>query len=350
MTRRDGPSVLIVGAGLAGVACGLALDQAGYRVRLVDKGRNPGGRLSTRTSGGSPSLMGEDAPWRFDHGAQYVTAREADFQDALDDLVTRGAASLWTGRFATLSEDSGLEAEENSPARYVGVPGMSQIPGMLAFDLDLALQAEMSPPKRMKDGGWDLGDFGDADILLSTAPAAQTATLLADVPDLAALCATASYAPCLVTMAGLDQKIDLGADGIFVDDAQGLLRWVGVNGSKPDRPQNTTCLTLHASAEWSAQHVNDDKDVLKHGPWRRFREIAKTALGLTLPEPSYLRGHRWLYARANSYAQPTYDTEARAGFAGDWAPPGALGEGRAEDAWRSGRDLAAQVIATAKQF
>ncbi len=344
MAERDGPSVLIVGAGLAGVACGLALDDAGYRVRLLDKGRKPGGRLATRTSGGSPSGMGTDASLRFDHGAQYLTARDPDLRATLDRLVEGGGAALWDGRFATLSPD-GLTPEEDPPPRYVGVPGMSQIPGLLAFDLDLALEAELAPPKRMQGGGWDLGAYGDCDILLSTAPAAQTAALLADAPALAARTEDAGFEPCLAVMAGFDQPFDLGADGLFVEDPDGLLAWVAVNGSKPGRPRETTCLTLHATPAWSARQLEEDPDVAKHGPLRRLGEIAGAALGLTLPEPSYLRGHRWRYARATRFVAPAFDPDIGAGFAGDWAPPDGQGNGRAEDAWRSGRALAAKVLA-----
>lgn len=343
-TGRDGSTVLIVGAGLAGVACGLALDAAGFRVRLVDKGRRPGGRLATRTSGGSPSGMGEDAPYRFDHGAQYLTAREADFRAALDGLVSTGSAALWTGRFATLTPQ-GLTPEPDAPPRYVGVPGMSQIPGQLAYDLDLALEAELSPPQRLADGGWDLGPFGRADLLLSTAPAAQTAALLEAAPALAAAAEPARFEPCFAALVGFDRPIELGADGLFVEDPEGLLRWVAVNGAKPRRPAETTCLTLHADPAWSAARLDDDPEILKHAPLRRLKELLAAGGGPALPAPAYHRGHRWLYARAVQVVAPRFDADAGAGFAGDWAPPDAQGSGRAEDAWRSGRALAAQVIA-----
>ncbi|MEQ8604832.1 MAG: NAD(P)-binding protein [Marivibrio sp.] len=349
MAERDGPSVLIVGAGLAGVACGLALDAAGYRVRIADKGRKPGGRLATRTSGGAPSLMGEDAPWRFDHGAQYLTARGEDLRAALEGLVARGSAARWDARFATLSPD-GLEPERESPPRYVGVPGMTQIAGQLAFDLDLALEAEVAPPARMaaqnEGGGWDLGDFGAADIFLTTAPAAQSRALLAAAPDLAAKTEGAAYEPCIAAMIGLDRRIELPADAFFVDDPEGVLRWAAVNGAKPGGPEGTTCLTLHGTADWSAARLDADADVSKYALWRRFRDLSGEALGgSSWPEPTYHRGHRWRYARAVSFVAPVYDADARAGFAGDWAPPDADGAGRAEDAWASGCALAAQVIA-----
>ena len=58
--------VLVIGAGLAGLAFACDAPAAGLRVRLVDKARGPGGRCSTRRLGDGVSV---------DHGAQYFTAR-----------------------------------------------------------------------------------------------------------------------------------------------------------------------------------------------------------------------------------------------------------------------------------
>ena len=40
--------IVIIGAGVSGLLCGKRLTEAGYSVLLIDKGRNVGGRLSTR--------------------------------------------------------------------------------------------------------------------------------------------------------------------------------------------------------------------------------------------------------------------------------------------------------------
>ena len=81
--------IAIVGAGLAGLSCGTRLDQAGHGVALFDKGRGPGGRLSTRRMA-TPS---GDA--RFDHGAQYFTARDPDFRWQVADWEGAGLAAPW---------------------------------------------------------------------------------------------------------------------------------------------------------------------------------------------------------------------------------------------------------------
>ena len=41
--------VTVVGAGIAGLACARALTAGGSAVRVLDRGRRPGGRMSSRT-------------------------------------------------------------------------------------------------------------------------------------------------------------------------------------------------------------------------------------------------------------------------------------------------------------
>ena len=77
--------VVIVGAGIAGLACARRLVQAGVPALVLDKGRGIGGRVATRRADGL----------QFDHGAQYVTAKGEEFAAVLRDLITAGDAAPW---------------------------------------------------------------------------------------------------------------------------------------------------------------------------------------------------------------------------------------------------------------
>jgi renalase len=63
------PEVAIVGAGLSGLTCARQLATAGLFVNVFDKGRRPGGRMSTR---------GLDRDLSFDHGCQYFQLTHLD--------------------------------------------------------------------------------------------------------------------------------------------------------------------------------------------------------------------------------------------------------------------------------
>ncbi|MEK9837584.1 MAG: FAD-dependent oxidoreductase, partial [Ilumatobacter sp.] len=63
--HRVDTDVLVIGAGLAGLAAARRMTAAGLTVRLLDKGRSVGGRLATRRMSGAV----------VDHGAQFFTVR-----------------------------------------------------------------------------------------------------------------------------------------------------------------------------------------------------------------------------------------------------------------------------------
>ena len=94
----------IVGAGMAGLAFAEGLAGQGHEVVLFDKGRGPGGRMSTRRM---PTSAGEA---HFDHGAQYFTVRDESFRRRVDAWIVDGVAAAWPS--------AGSEA-------YVGVPAMN---------------------------------------------------------------------------------------------------------------------------------------------------------------------------------------------------------------------------------
>ncbi|HSP32258.1 MAG TPA: FAD-dependent oxidoreductase, partial [Halomonas sp.] len=67
-------SVAIIGAGLAGLACGQVLATSGVNVALFDKARGPGGRMSSKRR---PNAT-------LDLGAQAFSVRDAVFQREVD--------------------------------------------------------------------------------------------------------------------------------------------------------------------------------------------------------------------------------------------------------------------------
>ena len=70
--------IAIIGAGLAGLTCGKALQQAGHDVVIFEKSRGIGGRLATRRA----------EPFYFDHGVAAFTASDDAFQGFVNQLLT----------------------------------------------------------------------------------------------------------------------------------------------------------------------------------------------------------------------------------------------------------------------
>jgi len=120
------PRVAVIGGGMAGISAACALVDRGVQVLVLDKGRGPGGRMSTRR---------RDA-LRFDHGAQYFTARDDRFERAVEQWVEAGVASPWRGRIGQITDAGVIEEKSSARVRYVGVPGMNAVVRHLVSSLD----------------------------------------------------------------------------------------------------------------------------------------------------------------------------------------------------------------------
>jgi predicted NAD/FAD-dependent oxidoreductase len=106
----------IIGAGMAGLSCAQALRDQGHHPVLFDKGRGPGGRMSTRRI---DTPLDEAA---FDHGAQYLTARDPAFVAQVDRWAQAGHGALVACGARCLGRDAG---DECAGPRDGGRPGCS---------------------------------------------------------------------------------------------------------------------------------------------------------------------------------------------------------------------------------
>ena len=164
--------ILIIGGGMAGLSAATALAAVGQRIIVLDKGRGPGGRMAARRA----EIGGEQVG--FDHGAQYFTARDPAFREAVAAWEAAGVAARWPAA----GEDA-----------WVGTPGMNACVKAMAETLDVrwGVRAE----RLERDGAvWRIatGDqsFTAATVLVAV-PAEQAAVLLAETaPELAALAAS----------------------------------------------------------------------------------------------------------------------------------------------------------------
>lgn len=324
----------IIGAGLAGLSLALSLTAAGKSVLVLDKGRGPGGRLSTRRAG----------VWQFDHGGQFMTVRDAGLSALMPSLVAGGYAAAWNGRVVRLSPDGGIDA--HPVERFVGTPGMN---GIIR-----GLVAHLPEPARPtwgvqvthvtgSPGAWTL--MGAEGIVLghvaswvAAVPSPQAAPLLRPhIPALADRAAAATMAPAWALMLGFDGQVGLDWDAAFIAGAGGderPLSWIARDGSKPGRAGQSTFIA-HGSPDWSVRHLEETPEQVIPALLAGFRTIT----GIDA-DPAFIAAHRWRYALPTAPLAEGFlwDATQGIGACGDWCL-----DARAEAAFVSGARLAAAM-------
>ncbi len=321
------PRLAVVGAGIAGLSCAAALQQAGCEIAVFDKSRGPAGRMSTR--------RGDD--WQCDHGAQYFTARHADFRAEVDRWIDAGVAAEWTPRLQVLGDEA-LHAPDPAVRRFVGLPRMTAPARFMADSLTVRPHTRIERLER-RAAGWHLRSAEHGwldqrfDAVVLAVPSPQAVPLLAPAPELAALAAGATMRGCWALMLRFAAPVDLPFDAAFVN--HGPLRWIARDSSKPGRGGPETWL-LHASAPWSEAHLEQDEPAVAAELLRAFGQLGG-------PAPRAWTAHRWRHADNEAVLQQgcAWHEDHALGLCGDW-----LNGGKVEGAWRSGTLLARQVVQT----
>lgn len=337
--------IVIVGAGIAGAACARVLTDAGHNVTVLDKGRGPGGRLSTRRA---TTPLGEVA---FDHGGQYITAQDKAFLRQLHAWSMTGAVGVWDAQFHRISPgispciapESGV-LEPPRTERWVGMPGMNGVVRAALAGLDVHFGVRVVGLERHGDGWRVMLDEGGAfddtfDIAIVATPSEQVPALVTDhAPELADAARGAPSEPCWAAMALWDAPIDVGYDAARFTDPIDVLAWVAREGSKPGRaaalPRGADAWILHAGTDWTLAHLECERDEIA----QRLSEEFCVVTGA--PAPVWVSAHRWRYARVATPARrgKAWRSDIGLGVCGDWR----LGP-RVEFGWLSGRTLGQTV-------
>jgi len=311
--------IAVIGAGLAGLTAARALAAEGHDVALFDKGRGPGGRLSTRRAEG----------FVFDHGAQFFTARDPGFQALTAEWRAAGVAAAWTPQGAA----------PVSETCWAGQGGMNAPIKHMAQAFQVSWGVEIASAQW--DGRvWTLADKAGARIttaggLVVAIPAPQARTFAQEDHVLLDRLSAIVMAPCWALLAGFDDPAP-GADTLM-EPAAGPLALAALTSSKPGHDASKAAWVFHATPAWSMENLELSADAVKECLWQEAARLT----GRT-EAPSYLAAHRWRFAKAAPAAGPAALLHAARplAFCGDWC----LGP-RIENAFLSGQ-AAARLLMT----
>ncbi|CAN5704529.1 hypothetical protein BH24ACT22_BH24ACT22_00410 [soil metagenome] len=248
-------SCVIVGAGISGLLAAHELQDAGWEVMVLDKGRSVGGRMATRRV----------ADGNFDHGAQFFTVRGERFEKLVNGWIEAGVAEVWARGFA----DTEGEPNEDGHPRYRGSEGMTSIPKHLSHGLKVK-SGEKAVKVDHEGEGWKVTCESGLEVigsaLLLTSPGPQSLMLaesggyeLTDV--VREQLAEISYDPCLALMALLDGPTGVPEPGGMQIKSEPL-DWIGDNHRKGI--SEVPGITIHAGPQWSREHFDaPDKEVVE---------------------------------------------------------------------------------------
>jgi renalase len=314
--------VVVVGAGIAGVACARVLVRAGLRVRVLDRGRRIGGRMALRREqlGGVERVV--------DIGASYLTVSDPGFAAVVDGWHAAGVARPWTDTLTVLP--SGAAA--SGPLRWAAPQGLRSLVEDLAAGLDVTSEAEVEQIDA-DAGTCELAVDGEPVAAVVLAMPQPQASDLLPVPlaDRLGLEAGLDWAPTLTVWAGWDRPWWPELDGAFVEGSDVIDR-IADDGRR--RGDGAPVLVVHSTPGYAERWLDDPEGGI---------EGVLAELGGLLGAPGAVPGPAFARARRWSLASPVtpdprpfaLDAELAVGVCGDgWGP-----KSRIEQAWLSGTRL-----------
>jgi renalase len=289
--------VVVVGAGIAGLACARELLDAGIPVRVLERGRVVGGRLASRRFDGRYA----------DIGAAYITADDPAFEGRLETWRIDGLARPWTDTF--LAYDGAGPTATTGPMRWAAPGGLRSLAEDLAGELDVTLECEVT-------------SLPEADAVVLAMPGPQ-ALRIADL----AVAKRQEWSPVLAAVLTYPERDWPDFHGAFVN-GHPVLATVCDDGDR--RGDRAPVLVAHTTPEFARPHLEDPS-----GAGFEIEAAVRDLFGVTAVSS---RVHRW------TYASPIPEPGAYA-VAGDVYLCGdAFGKPRVQTAWLSGRAVAHRII------
>ena len=326
--------VAIIGAGIAGSYCANALQKAGYRVCLIEKGRGTGGRASSRRL----PLQEEGVQQSCDLGAPFFHAKAGQLVNDIQQWLADDVIAAWP---AADQADKGLA--------YTGIPSMSALTRYLAQHCDLYTQQRISHIDRT-DNIWSLRNDSyktliKAKRVVITAPAAQAAHLLTspDAPTAWLQQAHLASRQCSPQWAAVVTEDAEGADGIegikgvevsksmlsqmpdMLEVDHPVLAKIIHDTAKPGRSNKSadsnkpSRWVLQANLEWSELHKDNNADEIGVLMLAAFQQLLLERAGasheivqpeLTQSKLTIATPHLWRLGRHQSSSDVSEEQQA----------------------------------------
>ncbi|HEX4826194.1 MAG TPA: FAD-dependent oxidoreductase [Candidatus Polarisedimenticolaceae bacterium] len=336
----DSAETIVVGAGIAGLACARALASRGVGALLLERARGVGGRCATRRVDGVP----------VDHGAPFLHGRSDEMRAELEAIPPAERVDDWP----RTRDGAGLpcqpEAFEASELRLAPVDGVNVFAKRLAEGLAIRRDAEVTAIAA--GDSWEVSLAGGEKLrtrsLVLTMPAPEIVAFVRDTP-IAAIVPTLELirtVPCLTVIARYADHVPRPDWDASYPGTSPILQAVLHDSSKRARGSPLT-LVLQARARFSRKHEGDEPE-----RWTRVMlGEARRRHGAWIGDPVHVETHVWRHARVDAPSQLAgplvleLPSGATLGLAGD----GFHHAGGLEGAYLSGLALAGRLAGMLKE-
>jgi renalase len=317
--------VLIVGAGLAGLAAARDLTRTGFSVRILEKSRGVAGRAATkRLANGAIA----------DYGAPFFTVRNEPLRLYTQVLERQNLVHVW--QYGMQNWNSGtIESSTDGYPRYVAKNGITTLGKVLrdgeAFEEPLEImQNALVSAVWSNHFGYravlENGDVHTARAVLVNTPAPQALALTRSILELKTDLALerVKFAPCWAMIMSIKNLPDQPWQALRLEHP--VLSWMSLEQTKRG---GEAVLVVHANPAWSQQHLESSSHLIEAPLLQAITEIIGQPL-----EVSESIVHRWRYAQAIQAHPEAFIAQDNLVFCGDWCAP--HGNARIETAFESG--------------
>lgn len=309
--------VLIVGAGITGVACARVLRTHGVPFRIVNKGTKIGGRMASRVVRDSGTAFDGRV---FDTGASYFTVSDPDFRLQAQEMRDLGIVTEWTDTFH-VADQSGIVGVKVGPIRYSAPKGIRSVVEYLAQGLEVL------------EGEIDSLDVTEERIALCV-PTPQAAKFFPQAMEIN----PSVWEPVIVVSMLFAEQYWQDFDGIF-DNSASVVTWIANDGSR--RGDRAPALVAHVHPVLSSRHLAEPSAVIPFAV-----SAVQELLGFD-HQPMWTSAHRWTFAKpveGTTRSEPLFHAEpdGQVFMAGDSFSD----RPRVEAGWISGSALGKYLVGT----
>ncbi len=332
---------VVVGAGIAGLACAASLHGLGLSQVVYERSRGVGGRCATRRVSGQP----------VDHGAAFLHGSDDGFLAAIAGVPGVTVLENWPREIEGVGPPCVPRAFEPFERRLAYAEGLTVFPKHLARGLDVRLETPVVGLSAASGGILVHTEAGvptwTPSVVLAVPPPTALKLLVPlagegrEAAAVVALMGTIGSQGCLTVLAGYPLDTARPSWDIRYPDDSASVQMISHDSTKR-RASGFVVLVIQARPCWSFAHLEAPEETWVAGLIQETTRL----VGAWAGKPSWVQAHRWRFARADrgSELSRPLSLQVRGGgrvlVTGESFAPG----GGIEAAWLAGNASARRLV------